>query len=61
MSEKEIKNKEKTKQVTFSKRRILEMPEFKNRNDALNVLLDDNKSYNENEVRKILNEFFVKV
>ncbi len=42
----------------FSKKQILESNFYKDRRDALNVLLDNGQRYSINEVNRILDEFY---
>lgn len=57
------KNKQRTKKskqqkaVKYTKEQILEAKDFKHTRDALNILLDDKKSYTLTEVSQILDEF----
>ncbi len=43
---------------SFSKKQILESNFYKDRRDALNVLLDNGQRYSINEVNRILDEFY---
>ncbi len=43
---------------TFSKKQILESNFYKDRRDALNVLLDLSQRYSIDEVNRILDEFY---
>lgn len=42
---------------TFSKEAIINSKTFRQSQDALNVLLDDEKKYSIDEVKKLLNDF----
>lgn len=42
---------------TFSKEAIINSKTFKQSKDALNVLLDDEKKYSIDEVKKLLSDF----
>ena len=58
MSEATIKAEEKAKKQTeYSKEQLLMSTKYKNRQDLLNVLLEDDKYYSTNTVDKMINDF----
>lgn len=52
-----VKKEDNTNEPLFSKEMILKSKRFKNRRDALNVILNDNEELTVEEVQKRLDEF----